>query len=134
MVYTNDPVLVENSIHIMEQSLADDKYKVVDFDLEYTGGRAGHDQKVVVAQLCMGHYVLIYHYCLAIRPCERFASEEKHKDSPVDLAMAIIDPYYRGMKDVCKKKKVAWHRPWVRRVDEDHIKYAAKDTYVSYGM
>ncbi|KAE8785637.1 hypothetical protein D1007_40617 [Hordeum vulgare] len=43
MVYTNDPVWVENSIHTMEQLIVDDKYKVVGFDLDYTGGRAGHD-------------------------------------------------------------------------------------------
>ena len=55
-------------------------------------------------------------------------------DSHVDLAEAIIDPYYRGMKDVYKKKKVAWHRAWVRRLDEDHVKYVAKDAYVSYEM
>ena len=135
---TDDPIWVENSIHTMEQLLVYDKYKVVGFDLEYTGGRVGHDQKVAVAQLCVGHYVLIYHYCLATRPSDRFArfvnnpdyifgtvdttndekvlkttglacrnlvdiqclykilgGEEKHKDSLVDLAMAIIDPYYR---------------------------------------
>ncbi|KAE8766623.1 hypothetical protein D1007_62124 [Hordeum vulgare] len=117
----------------MEQLLAFDKYKVVGFDFEYTGGCVGHDQKVAVAQLCVGHYVLVYHYCMATRPCERFAcffnspdyifgmvdttndekvlkttslacrnlvdiqcqytilgSEEKHKDSVVDLTMAII--------------------------------------------
>ncbi|KAE8798648.1 hypothetical protein D1007_26136 [Hordeum vulgare] len=58
----------------------------------------------------------------------------------VDLAMAIVDPYYRGMKDVYKKKKkkkkkkVAWHRAWVRRLDEYHVKYAAKEAYISYEM
>ena len=36
VVYTNDPVWVEHSIHIMELLLAADKYKVVGFDLEYT--------------------------------------------------------------------------------------------------
>ena len=60
--------------------------------------------------------------------------EEKHKDSLVNIAMSIIDPYYRGMNDVCKKKKVSWHRAWVQRLDEDHVKYAAKDAYVSYEM
>ena len=74
MVYTNDPVVVVNSINTLEQLLAeDDKYKVVGFDLEYTGGRAGHDQKVVVGQLCVRQHVLVYHYCLATRPCEHFA-------------------------------------------------------------
>ena len=48
VVYTNDPVVVVNSINTLEQLLAeDDKYNMVGFDLEYTGGRAGHDQKVV---------------------------------------------------------------------------------------
>ena len=49
MVYMNDLVLVESSIQTMEQFLAEDKYRVVGFDLEYTMGRAGHDQKVFVA-------------------------------------------------------------------------------------
>ena len=53
VVYTNEPVSVESSIQTMEQLLAEDKYQVVGFDLVYTIGRAGHDQKVVVAQLCM---------------------------------------------------------------------------------
>ena len=73
VVYTNDLVLVERSIQTMEQFLAEDKYRVVGFDLEYTIGRVGHDQKVVVAQLCMRHDVLVYHYHLATRPCERFS-------------------------------------------------------------
>ena len=72
-MYTNDPVSVESSIQTMEQFLAEDKYRVVGFDLEYTIGRAGHDQKVAVAQLCVRHDVLVYHYHLATRPCERFS-------------------------------------------------------------
>ena len=36
MVYTNDPVWAERSIHIMELLLAEEKYKVVGLDLEYT--------------------------------------------------------------------------------------------------
>ena len=62
VVYTNDLVSVESSIQTMEQFLAEDKYQVVGFDLEYTMGCAGHDQKVAVAQLCMRHDVLVYHY------------------------------------------------------------------------
>ena len=42
-----------------------DKYKVVGIDLRYTTGRPDIDQKVAVAQLCVGHHVLIYHYCMA---------------------------------------------------------------------
>ena len=73
LVYTNDPVSMESSIQTMEQFLAEDKYRVVGFDLEYTIGRAGHDQKVVVAQLYVRHDVLVYHYHLATGPCENFS-------------------------------------------------------------
>ena len=48
VVYMNDPMSVESSIQTMEQLLADNKYQVAGFDLEYTMGRAGHDQKVAV--------------------------------------------------------------------------------------
>ncbi|KAE8816409.1 hypothetical protein D1007_06012 [Hordeum vulgare] len=109
-------------VYVDTHLLAFDKYKVFGFYFEYTGGHAGHDQKVAIAELCMGHYVLVYHYFLTTRPCECFASEEKHKDSLVDLAIAIIYPYYTGTKEVNKNKKVAWHRAWVRRLDEDHVK------------
>ena len=57
----------------MELLLAEEKYKVVGFDLEYTCARAGSRPKVVIAQMCVRHHVLVYHYCLATRPCERFA-------------------------------------------------------------
>ena len=126
----------------MELLLAKEKYKVVRFDLEYTCARAGSRPKVVVAQMCVRHHVLVYHYCLATRPCERFArfvnsphymfamvditndvkalensgiafqnlvdiqgqykirgSTEHEKDSLVHLVEAIIDPYYKDMKD-----------------------------------
>ena len=152
VVYTNDPVWVEHSMHIMELLLAEEKYKVVGFDLEYTRARAGSRPKVAVAQMCVRHHVLVYHYCLATRPCERFArfvnsphymfamvditnnvkvlensgiacqnlvdiegqykiwgSKEHEKDSLVHLAEAIIDPYYRDMKDSCNKDKRAGH-------------------------
>ena len=56
----------------MELLLAEDKYKVVGFDLEYTRARVGSRPKVAVAQMCMRHHVLVYHYCQATRPCERF--------------------------------------------------------------
>ena len=49
VLYTNNPVWVEHSIHIMEPLLAEEKYKVVGFDLEYTGARAGSRPKVAVA-------------------------------------------------------------------------------------
>ena len=177
VVYTNDPVWVEHSIHIMELLLAEEKYKVVGFDLEYTRARAGSRPKVVVAQMCVRHHVLVYHYCLATRPCERFArfvnsphymfatvditndvkalensgiacqnlvdiqgqykiwgSKEHEKDSLVHLAEAIIDPYYRDMKDSCNKDKRAWHSAWMEKLDKAHVVYAAKEAYTSYDM
>ena len=73
VVYTNNPVWVEHSIHIMEVLLAEDKYKVVRVDLEYTRARAGSCPKAAVTNMCMRNHVLVYHYCLATRPCERFA-------------------------------------------------------------
>ncbi|KAE8767212.1 hypothetical protein D1007_61469 [Hordeum vulgare] len=75
LAYTNDPVMVEDSINTMEWLLAeDDKYKVVGLDLAYTSVRVGHDHKVVITQLCVHHHVLLYNYCLATVPCERFTS------------------------------------------------------------
>ncbi|SPT17641.1 unnamed protein product [Triticum aestivum] len=73
VVCINDPVGVEHSIHNMEVLLAEEKYKVVGFDLEYTRARARSRPKVAVAQMCMRHHVLVCHYCLATRPCECFA-------------------------------------------------------------
>ncbi|KAE8814278.1 hypothetical protein D1007_08341 [Hordeum vulgare] len=87
VVYTNEPVSVESSIQTMEQLLAEDKYQVVGFDLEFTSGHAVQDQKVAITQLCMRHEVLVYHYHLAIRPCERFAT---FINSP-DYSFATVD-------------------------------------------
>src|SRR3954462_1774338 len=72
MVYSNNPIWVEHSIHIMELLLAEEKYKVVGFDLEYTRTRAGSRLKVAVAQMCMRNHVPVYHFSLATRPCEHF--------------------------------------------------------------
>ena len=49
VVYTNNPVWVEHSIHIMELLLAEERYKVVGFDIEYTRAHVGSRPKVVVA-------------------------------------------------------------------------------------
>ncbi|XP_073362282.1 uncharacterized protein [Aegilops tauschii subsp. strangulata] len=158
VVYTNEPTWVESSINTMEQLLAKDKYKVVVFDLEYTGGCAGYYQKIIVTQSCVCHHALIYHYCLATRPYERFAGfvnshdysfamnlvhiqgqyrvwgSKKEKYSLVDLVIAITDPYYRNMKDDSNKNKPTSHRACVHRLYDDHVKYAAKDAYTSYEM
>ena len=45
---------------------------MVGIDLQYIADRPNIDQKVVVAQLCVRHHVLIYHYCMATEPCDRF--------------------------------------------------------------
>ncbi|KAE8775512.1 hypothetical protein D1007_51952 [Hordeum vulgare] len=113
----------------------DDKYKVVIFDHEYIDDRVRSDQKIVIAQLCMSHHVLVYLYCVATRPCERFDSEnKKQKDSLVNLPAAILDPYYRDMKVECDKDKFVSHKAWVNKLDEEHIKYTAKGVYTSYKM
>ena len=49
VVYTNDPVWAEHSIHTMELLLAAEKYKVVGFDLEYTRAHARSRHKVDIA-------------------------------------------------------------------------------------
>ena len=88
VVYTNNLVWVEHSIHIMELLLAEEKYKVVGFNLVYTRARVGSRPKVAVAQMCVHHHVLVYHYCLATRPCEhfaRFANRPHYMFATVDI-------------------------------------------------
>ena len=101
VVYTNDPVSVESSIQTMEQFLAEDKYQVVGFDLEYTIGRAWHDQKVAVAQLCVRHDILVYHYHLATRPCEcfsRFINSSDYSFATVDTTNNLKALKVSGLK------------------------------------
>ncbi|KAE8774484.1 hypothetical protein D1007_53146 [Hordeum vulgare] len=113
VMYNNDPVMVEDSINTMDKLLFEyDKYEVVGFDLTYTSGHAGHDQKIAVAQLCVHRHVVLYHYCVDTVPCEHFTrtsglpcqklvdirghykirGSNKNMDSHVDLVDAIIDP------------------------------------------
>ncbi|KAE8773427.1 hypothetical protein D1007_54315 [Hordeum vulgare] len=92
MVHGNDPVMVEDSINTMERLLGeDDTYKVV-FDLTYTVGRYGHDQNVVVAQLCMHYHVHLYHYCLATVPCERLTGFVNNPDYGFATVDTTNDP------------------------------------------
>ena len=63
-----------------------------------------------------------------------WGSDKNKLNSLVDLASAIIDPYYMKMKNESKKDKNAWHSVWHERLGEQHVKYAAKDTYTSYEM
>ncbi|KAE8799931.1 hypothetical protein D1007_24628 [Hordeum vulgare] len=92
VVYTNEPDLVESSIQTMEQLLADDKYQMVGFDREFTSGRAGQDQKVVVAQLCVRHGILVYHYHVVTRLCERFARFIYNPDYRFAMGDTTNDP------------------------------------------
>ncbi|KAE8791983.1 putative ubiquitin-conjugating enzyme E2 26 [Hordeum vulgare] len=75
-----------------------------------------------------------YHYHLATRTCERFASTDNKQNSLVDLASAIIDPYYMKMKDESKKYQNAGNGASDQRLDGQHIKYAVNDMYTSYEM
>ncbi|KAE8772331.1 hypothetical protein D1007_55674 [Hordeum vulgare] len=98
--------------------------------------------------------MLVYHYYLATRTCKHFARfvnsayyrfamldttndlkrEEDVEDSLVDLAVTIIDLYYRDMKVECDKDKSIWHKAWVNELYEEHIKYVTKDAYTRYEM
>ena len=126
--------------------------------------------------MCVHHHVLIYHYCMAIEPSDRFTrfvnstdykfamvettddvkalrvmglacknlveirehyrvSGSTKKDSLVELASAIIDPYYEKMKqDAQRTSPVSWHGAWMRQLDEPHLRFAAKSVYTCYKM
>ncbi|KAE8796491.1 hypothetical protein D1007_28476 [Hordeum vulgare] len=120
VVYTNDPVMLEDSINTMERLLAeDDKYKVVGFDLAYTGDRARHDQKVVVAQLCMRRQVLLYHYCLATVPCESFTRFVNNPDYRFATVDTTNDPKVLKTSGLACQKLVdiGHYKIWGRKKD-----------------
>ncbi|KAE8769254.1 hypothetical protein D1007_59198 [Hordeum vulgare] len=52
----------------------------------------------------------------------------------VDLTVAIIDPYYIDMRAKSKENKSFWHKAWVKRLDEYHLHFAAKEVYTCYEM
>ena len=57
------------------------------------------------------------------------------KDSLVELASAIIDPYYEKMKqDAQRTNPLSWHRAWMRQLDEPHLRFTAKSMYTCYEM
>ncbi|XBH96522.1 hypothetical protein VPH35_086892 [Triticum aestivum] len=137
MVYTNDLVSVESSIQTMEPFLAEDKYQVVGFDLEFINNSnysfamvdTTNDLKVLkILGLKCANLVNVQHHYKA------WGSDKNKLNSPVDLSSAITDPYYMKMKNESKKDKNAWHSVWHERLDEQHVKYAAKYTYTSYEM
>ncbi|KAE8806312.1 hypothetical protein D1007_17465 [Hordeum vulgare] len=155
VMYTNGPVMVEDSMNTMKRLFVeDDNYKM----------------------LCIHHHVLLDHYCLATLPCEyftkfvnnpdyRFATvdttndrkvlktsslareqlvdirghykiwvSKKDMDSHVDLDEASIDLYYGGLKTEYDKNKHVWHMAWVKRLDEHHLQTTAKEVYTCYEM
>ncbi|KAE8778514.1 hypothetical protein D1007_48534 [Hordeum vulgare] len=118
----------------LDELLVEDKYQVVDFELNFTSSHAGQDEKVAIAQFCVRHDVLVYYYHPATRPCEHFASTNNKQNSLIDLASAIIDPYYMNMQNESKKDKNVWHSAWDHKLDEEDVKHAAKESYTSYEM
>ncbi|KAE8792623.1 putative methyltransferase PMT27 [Hordeum vulgare] len=88
VVWTNETVSMESSIQSMEQLLAEDKYQVVGFDLEFTGGRVGQYEKNLVNSC--DHYNV-------------WGNVNTKQNSLVDFASSIIDPYYMKMKYESKK-------------------------------
>ena len=57
------------------------------------------------------------------------------KDSLVELASAIIDPYYEKMKqDAQRTSPVSWRRAWMQQLDEPRRRFAAKCVYTCYKM
>ncbi|XBI46449.1 hypothetical protein VPH35_110698 [Triticum aestivum] len=137
VLYMNDPVSVKISIQTMEQFLAEDKYQVVSFDLEFINSSdysfamldtTNYLKALKVSSLKCQNLVNIQdHYKV-------WGSNNNKQNSLVDLATAIIDPYYMKMKGESQKDKNAWHSVWHQRLDEQHVKYMAKDACPSYKM
>ena len=82
----------------------DDKYKVVGIDLQYTDGCAGYDRKLVVAQLCVLHHVLVYHYSLSTRTCERFTRFVNSPDYKFAMVETINDVKTLKVTGLARKK------------------------------
>ena len=53
----------------------------------------------------------------------------------VELASAIIDPYYQKMKqDARSTSHVSWYRACMQQLDESHLRFVAKSVYTCYEM
>ncbi|KAE8784753.1 hypothetical protein D1007_41596 [Hordeum vulgare] len=115
VVYTNDPVMVENSINTMERLLAKDDIRFATMDT--------NDPKVLKTSGLPCYKLVDIHDHYMIQ------GSKKDMESLVGLVKAIIDAYYGAMKAECGKKKPAWHSAWVKRLDEHHIHTAAKGSY-----
>ncbi|KAE8793530.1 hypothetical protein D1007_31813 [Hordeum vulgare] len=131
VMYTNDPIMVEESINTMERLLAeDDKYKLVLNSLEsrFATVDTTNDPKVLKTSgmACKKLVDIHGHY--------KIWGTKKYMDSHVELVEAIIDPYYEGMKAECEKNKAMWHMAWLKRLDEHHLQTMAKEAYTCYDM
>ncbi|KAE8769298.1 hypothetical protein D1007_59121 [Hordeum vulgare] len=130
--------MVDDSINSTEWLLAEDeKYKMVVFDLAYTSGRVGNDQKVVVAQLCMHHLVLLYHYCLASVPCERFTRFVNILDYGFAMVDTTNDRKVLKTLDLACQKLIDipdHYKIWGRKKDMDsHVDLAESTIDPYYG-
>ena len=72
--------------------------------------------------------------CQHRAPLQGLGSDNNKVYSLVELASAIIDPYYTKMKKESNKDRNSWYSVWHKRLDEQHVKYAAMDAYPSYEM
>ncbi|XBH91429.1 hypothetical protein VPH35_082830 [Triticum aestivum] len=145
MVYTIDPAVVDDYFNNVEQLLARDKYKVVDIDLQYTVEPCDHFNRFVNSTDYKFAMVETTDDVKALSvtglACKNLVEIHDHykvwgtmkKDSLVELASAIIDPYYEKMKqDAQRTSPLSWHRAWMWQPDEAHLRFAAKSVYTCY--
>ncbi|XBH68369.1 hypothetical protein VPH35_096554 [Triticum aestivum] len=147
VVYTIDRAMVDDYINNVEQLLAGDKYKVVAIDLQYTAEPCDRFDRFVNSAKNMFATVETTDDVKALSvtglACKNLVKIRDHyrvwgstkKDSLVELASAIIDPYYEKMKqDAQRTSPLSWHRVWMRKLDEPHLTFAAKSVYTCYEM
>ncbi|XBH62748.1 hypothetical protein VPH35_116890 [Triticum aestivum] len=136
VVYTIDPAVVDDYINSVEQLLALDKYKVVGIDLQFVDNT---DYKFATVETTDDVNVL----SVTGLACKNLVEIRDHyrvwgctkKDSLVELASAIINPYYEKMKwDAQRTSPLSWHKAWMRQLDEPHLRFAAKSVYTCYEM
>ncbi|XBI08315.1 hypothetical protein VPH35_136061 [Triticum aestivum] len=135
VVYTIDPAVVDDYINTVEQFLARDKYKVVGIDLQFVNSTDYKFAMVETTDDVKALSVMGLAYQNFVEILEHYRVWDNMKDSLVDLASAIIDPYYEKMKqDANRKCPVSWHGAWMRQLDESHLRFAAKSVYTCYEM
>ncbi|XBI30459.1 hypothetical protein VPH35_054194 [Triticum aestivum] len=145
VVYTIDPAMVNDYINTVEQLLAEDKYKVVGIDLQYTTEPCDRFNRFVNNTDYKFATVETTDYVKALSvtglSCKNLVEIHDHykiwgstkKGSLVELASAIIDPYYEKRKQNAQRTSpVSWHRAWMRQQDEPHLRFVAKSVYTCY--